>query len=109
MLLTRYGGGNGVRDRGLLESVLHRPKTGYYNSLAEQAAALMHSLTNNHAFVDGNKRVAFAATGVFLRLNGYRIQVSADEGERFLIEEVIKGGVPLPVITTWLASHMVPG
>lgn len=53
-------------DKGLLESALFRPQAGYYNDLAEMAAALFESLIMNHAFVDGNKRVAFFATDVFL-------------------------------------------
>lgn len=55
-----------------------RPRSGYYETLSTQAAALMQSLPRNHAFVDGNKRMAFALTAVFLRLNGYRLQVTAD-------------------------------
>ncbi len=80
----------GVRDLGLLESALARPRSGYYASISEQAAALLQSLAGNHAFVDGNKRGAFAATAVFLRMNGYKLVVDADEAERFLIEDVIK-------------------
>jgi death-on-curing protein len=58
--VERYGGSNGVRDLGLLEAALFRPQTGYYSDLIEQAAALWESLSQNHQFVDGNKRTAFA-------------------------------------------------
>lgn len=58
-----YGGACGVRDKGLLESAVFRPQVGYYNTIAEEAAALMESLANNHPFLDGNKRIAFAAWG----------------------------------------------
>lgn len=68
----RYGGATGLRDAGALEAALHRPQTGYYDTLVHEAAALLESLVQNHPFVDGNKRVAFAIT-VFLRINGYRI------------------------------------
>ncbi len=105
-LIQRFGGARGVRDLGLLESALARPRSPYYKTLAEQAAALMQSLSQNHPFVDGNKRVAFALTAVFLRTNGYRLVVSAAEGERFLIREVIVRRAPLPTITTWLEHHM---
>lgn len=74
-----------MRDRGLLESALFRPQTGYYPDLTQMAAALFESLLMNHPFVDGNKRVAFFATDVFLRLNGWRLQVDADEAHAFLI------------------------
>ena len=68
--ISRFGGANGVRDLGLIESALYRPQTGYYSDLIQEAAALWESLSQNHPFVDGNKRVAFAATDVFLRING---------------------------------------
>ncbi len=106
-LIETFGGAAGVRDLGLLESALARPRSGYYTTLAEQAAALLQSLSQNHPFVDGNKRVAFALTAVFLRANGYRLGVSAAEAERFLIREVIEGRATLAAITTWLERHMV--
>lgn len=107
-LLDRFGGADGVRDPGLLESALARPRSGYYASLSEQAAALMQSLAGNHAFVDGNKRMAFAATAVFLSMNGYRLEVDADEAERFLIDEVIQDRADVPTIETWLERFMRP-
>jgi death-on-curing family protein len=57
--IDNYGGAHGLRDKGLLESAVFRPLIGYYNTVAEEAAALMESLANNHPFLDGNKRVAF--------------------------------------------------
>ena len=72
-LIERYGGAPGVRDVGALESALQRPQTGYYETIIEEAAALLESLVQNHPFVDGNKRVAFAVVDVFLRINGYSI------------------------------------
>lgn len=73
VLMQRYGGAPGVRDPGALEAALFRPQTGYYEDIVAEAAALMESLAINHPFVDGNKRVAFAATDVFLRINGWRL------------------------------------
>jgi len=72
-LIERHGGAPGLRDAGALESALHRPQTGYYDTLVHEAAALLESLVQNHPFVDGNKRVAFAVVDVFLRINGYSI------------------------------------
>ena len=74
VLMKRYGGPSGVRDPGALEAALFRPQTGYYTDIVAEAAALMESLAINHPFVDGNKRIAFAATDVFLRINGWRLQ-----------------------------------
>ena len=73
ILIERYGGDPGIRDAGALEAALHRPQTGYYDTLIHQAAALLESLIQNHPCVDGNKRIAFAVTDVFLRINGYSI------------------------------------
>jgi death-on-curing protein len=71
-LIERYGGATGIRDAGALESALHRPQTGYYDTIIHEAAALLESLVQNHPFVDG-KRVAFAVVDVFLRINGCSI------------------------------------
>ena len=76
-LIERYGGAPGIRDTGALESALHRPRTGYYDTHIHEAAALCESLVQNHPFVDGNKRAAFAVVDVFLRINGYTISASS--------------------------------
>ncbi len=108
MLIERFGGQPGVRDLGLLQSALSRPGSGYYESLSLQASALLQSLAQNHAFIDGNKRVAFAATAIFLRLNGQKLIVTADNGENFLIDRVIHGKVDLEVIADWIEEHCGP-
>lgn len=82
-LVSELGAGP-VRDLGLLDSACHRPRAGLlgqaaYPTLAAKAAALMHSLAGNHALVDGNKRLALLATVVFLRINGYHLDLSDDE------------------------------
>ena len=71
ILIQTYGGSEGVRDMGAVEAALFRPQSGYYNDIVEEAAALMESLLINHAFVDGNKRIAFSACHIFLDINGY--------------------------------------
>ena len=106
MLLARYGGEPGVRDLGMLDAALHRPRSGYYRSLSEQAAALFQSLANNHAFIDGNERVAFATTAIFLQLNGFPLRATADDAETFLIEEVIESRAPVQRITEWIEGHV---
>ncbi len=105
-LIQRFGGSAGMRDLGLLESALLRPQTGYYDTLSLQAAALLQSLIQNHCFIDGNKRVAFAATAIFLRMNGYRLKIEAEGGEVFLIHEVIQKRAPIEDIATWLETRM---
>jgi death-on-curing protein len=79
-----------VRDHGLLESALARPRaTAFgvdaYDTLEEKAAALLHSLARNHALVDGNKRLALAATIAFLGLNGFRLTLTNDEAYTLVI------------------------
>ncbi|MDX2413456.1 MAG: type II toxin-antitoxin system death-on-curing family toxin [Woeseiaceae bacterium] len=84
-LIERFGGSQGIRDKGLLESALFRPQTGYYTDIAEMAAALFESLLLNHAFIDGNKRVAFFVTDTFLRLNGWKMAVEATPAYEFIM------------------------
>ena len=79
ILIERHGGASGIRDMGALEAAVYRPQSGYYEDIVWEAAALMESLTINHPFVDGNKRIAFACVDVFLRINGHRINQPAME------------------------------
>jgi death-on-curing protein len=83
--IKRYGGTAGVRDFGLLEAALFRPRTGYYADLIEEAAALWESLSQNHPFVDGNKRTAFAVTYTFLVINRAILTATASEIEAFVM------------------------
>ena len=101
-LISRFGGSSGVRDPGLLESALHRPRTGYYADVVEMAAAMFESLLMNHPFVDGNKRVAFFATDVFLRLNGWRLRVDSREAHAFLIGLLDEGTADLAHLEPWI-------
>lgn len=105
-LINRFGGDHGVRDRGLLESALFRPQTGYYTHIEEMAAAMFESLLINRAFVDGNKRVAFFATDVFLRLNGWQLSLTADEGERFIVEMLEQNDCSFDNIVPWIRENL---
>ncbi len=84
-LIHEFGGSLGIRDEGALASAIMRPQLGYYDSLIEEAAALMESLANNHPFVDGNKRTALAVTDAFLRLNGHFIDCDSVEAYEFFM------------------------
>lgn len=75
--IARYGGSDGVRDMGALESALFRPQSGYYKDIIEEAAALLESVAVNHPFQDGNKRAAFGITDTFLRVNGFEIDTTS--------------------------------
>ncbi len=102
VLIERFGGPPGVRDVGLLESALYRPRSGYYADLVEMAAAMFESLINNHPFVDGNKRVAFFATDVFLRLNGYRFEVKPKAAHLLLMSLFDTNNCDLDHLRPWL-------
>ncbi|MFC1719801.1 type II toxin-antitoxin system death-on-curing family toxin [Pseudomonadota bacterium] len=71
-----------------------------------QAAALLQSLCQNYCFIDGNKRVAFACTAIFLRMNGYHLVVKTNDGESFLVEHVIQKKATIEDMATWLESRM---
>jgi death-on-curing protein len=106
-LIERFGGEPGIRDPGLLESALFRPQTGYYEDLAEMGAALFESLIMNHPFVDGNKRIAFFATDVFFRLNGYKLEVNASEAHPFLIGLLETGKCNYENLLPWIRQSIV--
>lgn len=105
-LIEVFGGPEGIRDRGLLDSALHRPQSGYYADLAAMGAALFESLLMNHPFVDGNKRVAFFATDVFLRLNGWRVVVDPDAAHSHLIGLLERGECNFDALQRWLRTHV---
>ena len=103
--VEKYGGIAGVRDPGLLEAALFRPQTGYYADLIEEAAALWESLAQNHPFLDGNKRVAFAATYTFLAINGTFITASADETFAFIDGLYRSGDFEFGRLVAWLRAN----
>jgi death-on-curing protein len=105
-LIERFDGDHGIRDHGLLESALFRPQTGYYAHIEEMAAAMFESLLVNHAFVDGNKRVAFFASDTFLRLNGWKLVVTADEGEEFIVGMLEANDCSFEKIRNWIRGHI---
>lgn len=107
-LIERFGGTAGLRDEGLLESAIFRPQTGYYEDLPQMAAALFESLITNYAFVDGNKRVAFFASDVFLRLNGWKLSVDAREGYAFIAGSLEKGECNYENLLPWIEQHIKP-
>ncbi len=104
-LIELFGGMHGVRDKGAVESAVFRPQIGYYSSIEEEAAALMESLGNNHGFVDGNKRIAFTAADVFLRRNGFYLEVGAEEGFDFIYGSMDRGEFRFGRILEWIRLH----
>lgn len=98
-LLERFGGTQGIRDRGALEAALERPfasfgDEGAHPTTAAKAAALLHGLATSHPFIDGNKRVALAATLIWLEVNGVELVLEPDAAEA-LVVGVASGNVDL--------------
>lgn len=110
-----------VRDLGLLDSACHRPRSGFfgqetYPRLTGKAGALMHSIACNHALVDGNKRLALLAMVVFLRVNGYRLDLTGDEAFDLTMAvaegqldaaEIEKRLRIVPVLAQWQSSGLL--
>ena len=104
LLIDEFGGRHGVRDMGLLESAVLRPQNGYYANLIDEAAALMESLANNHAFLDGNERISFVMTDVLLRANGYFLDVEPLAAHKFITRALENKGFRFSTIRSWLAA-----
>ncbi len=107
VLMKRYGGAMGVRDPGALEAALFRPQTGYYDDIVAEAAALLESLAINHPFVDGNKRMAFAAADVFLRINGWRLQREPLRIHAEMIGMLESGTFDIAHLDPWLRGFAI--
>lgn len=108
MLIERHGGAHGLRDAGALDAALYRPQSGYYSDVIAEAAALFESMTMNHPFVDGNKRIAFACVDVFLRLNGFSIPVRPMTVHKWMIAHLEAGTFRMENIEPWLRRNAQP-
>jgi len=109
MSLVQFGGLAGLRDEGLLDSALSRPEqlANYATpDMAEIAAAYAFGLAKNHPFVDGNKRSAFLALGLSLRLNGYRLTASQPEATQTILM-LAAGDLSEEALATWVRSQMM--
>jgi death-on-curing protein len=110
--LARFGGAEGVRDEGLLDSALARPKNAFHydgqTDVAALAAAYAYGLARNHPFVDGNKRMAFMAMGVFLTINGWSLQAGAVEAIQAMTA-LADGAIDEGQMTAWLKRNIKRG
>lgn len=105
ILIEKYGGSHGLRDEGALESALYRPQSGYYKDTIEEAAALWESLSQNHPFIDGNKRITFAATDVFLRVNGFKIKTNSKTTLDFITKSLETKTFEYKNLDKWLRKN----
>lgn len=111
-VIARSGGGAGIRDRGSLDACIHQPRMTFggqdlYPSLPEKAAALAFSLVRNHPFVDGNKRIGFAAMRVFLMRNGSDLHYCVDNAEETFLS-LAAGQLTREQLIEWINQHIVP-
>ena len=106
--IEEYGGVHGLRDQGALESAVFRPQTGYYTSPSEEAAALLESLVNNRALLDGNKRVGFAVAHTFLLMNDFDLDVSGKAAFEFMMRALAEGKFRFTLPDEWISAHLVP-
>jgi death-on-curing protein len=104
-MIDEFGGTEGIRDLGALESAVFRPETGYYDGPIEEAAALMESLLQNHPFLDGNKRTAFAAADLHLRINGLVYSGTTAEAIDFMDSIFEEKNVDASSIADFLRAH----
>ncbi len=102
-----FGGSYGVRDSNGLEAAVMRPQSGYYPDAISEAAALWESLSQNHPFVDGNKRTAIASMAAHLAIRGYWLQVEEIEAYSFVIALYESGKFRMPALEAWLRTHAV--
>ena len=110
-LISETGGETGLRDLALLESAVARPRASFdgkdlYSGLFEKGAALLDSLINNHAFIDGNKRTGITSAAMFMQINGYRITSSQQELESFTLQ-VATSHPPISELAEWLVNHSI--
>ena len=110
-LIDETGGVHGVRDLGLLQSAVSRPKATFgsedlYPDIFHKAAALMESLIKNHPFIDGNKRTAITSAGIFLQRNGYILETAQRELEQFTLS-VVTGKASFEDAVKWFRKYLL--
>ncbi|MBU1326520.1 type II toxin-antitoxin system death-on-curing family toxin [Patescibacteria group bacterium] len=107
--IEKSGGSHGLRDAGLLDSAVQRPKASFagvdlYPSIFAKAGALCHSLIKNHAFVDGNKRTSLLSAMTMLELNGFRFECEQEELVVFGLK-IDNESITAEEVSRWLKSH----
>ena len=109
--IATFGGARGIRDEGLLDSALARPRNAYgyrpEKSIAELAASYAFGLAKNHAFVDGNKRAAFLSIGVFLAINGFALNAEQSDAIRTMLA-VANGDLGENELASWIQNNLMP-
>ena len=110
VIIEKFGGASGIKDRGALEAALNRPYATFdqkdlYPSPVEKAAAILESILINHPFIDGNKRTGYVLMRLTLMEGGMDIKASQKEKYEFVIK-VSEGKLDISRIKEWIASHI---
>jgi death-on-curing protein len=105
--IEAFGGSNGIRDSGGLEAAVTRPQSGYYPDVIAEAAALWESLSQNHPFIDGNKRTAIASMAAHLGMNGFWLRPEQLEAYRFMMDLYATGRFRMPELEAWLRAREI--
>ncbi|MDO9213486.1 MAG: type II toxin-antitoxin system death-on-curing family toxin [Methylococcales bacterium] len=108
IVIKRTDGSQGVRDEALLDSALSRPQNLYHYQqvdIFDLAASYAEGLSGNHPFIDGNKRTAFTAAGLFLELNGYQVESEKDNEQEILFLRLAESKVSLEELAEWYRQH----
>lgn len=108
-IIDKTGGSHGIRDTGLLLSIIEKPRATFggeelYKGIFIKAAAYLESLAKYHIFIDGNKRIGLAASARFLFLNGFELTATNEEAENFVLDVVVKK-LDLEIIAVWFKKH----
>ena len=102
-----FGGRQGVVSQHLIESALGRAYCGYYPSIADKAAVILHGVVSNHGFADGNKRTAWLLVVLLIDRSGYRLRIAAEERVDDLVVAVASGQCALDKLQTWFAQRLI--
>ena len=110
-VLRRFGGRQGVLNRGSLESAIARPYSGYHRPIARKAAALVEAIACNHAFVDGNKRTAIMMLGILLWKSGYALQFKmsekrANKAMEDMVVALVKHEIAFEDVVNWIKARL---
>lgn len=103
--IAQFGGSHGLRDANGLIAAVHRPQSGYYTSITDEAAALWESLSGNHPFIDGNKRTAIVAAATFLAINSKPITSDPADTYKFVVGLYENATADFQNMSVWLAAN----
>lgn len=102
-----YGGLEGVNSLHLIESAIARPYSGYHRSIANKAAAILHSMVGNHGFADGNKRTAWLLVEILIERSGYTLEISDEEPVDDLVVGVASNAIDFDELVVWFKVRLV--